>query len=137
MPSPQSPPGPGNGPSAEFAPNAFARAPSYPSAPAFQGESRWYDRILDALIGEDETSSKNRFALICSKCRLVNGQAPPGAKSLEDVGLWRCSGCGAENGEESEASKVVKHVAQAAQKESTVAKTEPEAGEEFAPSDSE
>ncbi|KAE9978330.1 hypothetical protein BLS_007402 [Venturia inaequalis] len=132
---PQSPSSPGNAPSAEFAPNAFSRAPSYPSAPAF-GESRWYDRILDALLGEDETSSKNRFALICSKCRLVNGQAPPGAKSLEDIGIWRCSGCGAMNGKESEASKVVK-LAQAAQTEPTVVKTEPEVGEEFAPSDGE
>lgn len=134
-PSPQSPSGPESAPSAEFAPNAFARAPSYPSAPSF-GDSRWYDRILDALLGEDETSSKNRFALICSKCRLVNGQAPPGAKSLEDVGIWRCSGCGAMNGKESEASKVVK-LAQAAQREPVVVKTEPEVGEEFAPSDSE
>ncbi|QDS75710.1 hypothetical protein FKW77_007987 [Venturia effusa] len=139
---PQSLPSPSDAPSAEFAPNAFARAPSYPSAPTF-GESRWYDRILDALLGEDETSSKNRFALICSKCRLVNGQAPPGAKSLGDVGIWRCSGCGVQNGEESEATKVVK-LAQAAQKEADVVKTEPEevkteseVGEEFAPSDSE
>lgn len=40
------------------------------------------------------------------------------------------------NGKESEASKVVK-LAQAAQTEPTVVKTEPEVGEEFAPSDSE
>jgi hypothetical protein len=124
LPLPSSP----DKPSAEFAPNAFSSAPTYPSAPAF-GESRWYDRILDALLGEDETSSKNRFALICTQCRLVNGQAPPGAKSLEDVGIWRCSGCGAMNGKESEATKLVKQVTQAV-------KSEPEVGEEFAPSDS-
>jgi len=125
LPPPSSP----GKPSAEFAHNAFSSAPTNPpAAPAF-GESRWYDRILDALLGEDETSSKNRFALICSQCRLVNGQAPPGARSLEDVGIWRCSSCGAMNGKESEATKLVKQVTQAV-------KNEPEVGEEFAPSDS-
>lgn len=53
---------------------------------------------MDALLGEDETQAKNRFALICSECRLVNGQAPPGARSLEDIGRWRCGGCHAWNG---------------------------------------
>jgi hypothetical protein len=127
------PASPGTIPSAEFAPNAFSSSPAYSSAPAF-GESRWYDRILDALLGEDETSSKNRFALICSQCRLVNGQAPPGANSLEDVGIWRCSGCGAMNGEESEATKLVNQVNQAVKSEP--ARRGPEVGEEFAPSES-
>lgn len=52
------------------------------------------------LLGEDETQAKNRFALICAQCRLVNGQAPPGTRELGDVGRWRCGGCGAWNGEE-------------------------------------
>jgi len=130
------PPSPGR-PSAEFAPNAYSSQAEYSSVPTF-GESRWYDRILDALLGEDEASSKNRFALICSQCKLVNGQAPPGAKSLEDVGKWRCSGCGAWNGEESEAEKLVKHVTETANAiEKPVAtkfKDEPEEYEEiFAP----
>jgi len=30
----------------------------------------------------------------------VNGQAPPGARTLEDVGRWRCGGCSAWNGKE-------------------------------------
>ena len=38
--------------------------------------------------------------MICSECRLVNGQAPPGARTLEDVGRWRCGGCSAWNGKE-------------------------------------
>ena len=65
---------------------------------------------MDVLLGEDETNPKNRLALICQKCRLVNGQAPPGVKQLEDVGKWRCSGCGAMNGEESEAKRIVKQI---------------------------
>lgn len=61
-------------------------------------------------MGEDETSPKNRVALICSNCRLVNGQAPPGTKSLADLGKWRCFGCGGWNGEEDEGAKVVKEM---------------------------
>ena len=91
-------------PSAEFAPNAFTSAEltrQYTASTAATfTETHWYDRILDALLGEDETQPKNRLALICSECRLVNGQAPPGTRTLEDVGRWRCSGCNAWNGKE-------------------------------------
>ena len=45
--------------------------------------------------------------MICSTCRLVNGQAPPGIKTLEELGRWRCGGCNAWNGEESETTKVL------------------------------
>ncbi|KAF2133121.1 hypothetical protein P153DRAFT_363344 [Dothidotthia symphoricarpi CBS 119687] len=107
--SPQAPPSiqvqaPPEAPGAEFAPNAFG-APDitkqYSSAsPSTLTQTHWYDRILDALLGEDETQAKNRMALICSECRLVNGQAPPGTRSIEDVGRWRCGGCRAWNGKE-------------------------------------
>ncbi|KAF2500218.1 hypothetical protein BU16DRAFT_523026 [Lophium mytilinum] len=98
------PPPPKDMPGAEFAPNAFAppelaRQYTATSASSFT-QSRWYDRILDVLLGEDETQPKNRLALICSECRLVNGQAPPGTRTLEDVGRWRCAGCRAWNGRE-------------------------------------
>lgn len=62
---------------------------------------------MDVLLGEDETSPKNRLVLICQHCRLVNGQAPPGIKSLSQLGKWRCGNCGAWNGEETEARKVI------------------------------
>ncbi|KAL8741877.1 MAG: hypothetical protein Q9190_005570 [Brigantiaea leucoxantha] len=93
--------------SAEFAPNAFPSAPQY--APVGSG-SRWYDRIADALLGEDETLPKNRLALICNKCRLVNGQAPPGVQRLEDVGNWRCAGCGTMNGQEDDTQRIVARI---------------------------
>jgi hypothetical protein len=103
-PSPPPAPSPREAPGAEFAPNAFSSAEltrQYTaSTAATYTQSHWYDRILDALLGEDETQPKNRLALICSECRLVNGQAPPGARSLEDAGRWRCSGCHAWNGKE-------------------------------------
>jgi hypothetical protein len=94
--------------SAEFAPNAFSGPLQYASG---TGESstggHWYDRVLDLLMGEDETSARNRIVLICQNCRLVNGQAPPGIRSATELGRWRCSGCGAWNGEEDEAVKAV------------------------------
>ncbi|CAD6567096.1 MAG: hypothetical protein ASARMPREDX12_009251 [Alectoria sarmentosa] len=111
------------GVSAEFAPNAFSAAPQY--AQAHEG-SRWYDRIMDVLLGEDETLPRARLALICSSCRLVNGQAPPGVKRLEDVGKWRCGSCGATNGEESEAKEIVASIKEQASFE----ERQPDKGEE-------
>ncbi|OXV10781.1 hypothetical protein Egran_01458 [Elaphomyces granulatus] len=84
-----------------FAPNAFPTVPQYIEQP------RWYDRLLDVLLGEDETLPGNRLALICGNCRLVNGQAPPGTKDLEALGRWRCGGCGAWNGVDSKAKKAL------------------------------
>lgn len=95
---------------AEFAPNAFSAPPQYAQNAEFNPGGNWYDRILDLLLGEDETAPKNRVALICQNCRLVNGQAPPGTKSLAALGKWRCFGCGTLNGEEDEAVKVVQEM---------------------------
>lgn len=47
------------------------------------------------------------MAMICSSCRLVNGQAPPGIKTPEELGRWRCGSCGAWNGVESETTKIL------------------------------
>ncbi|KAK4184579.1 hypothetical protein QBC35DRAFT_47426 [Podospora australis] len=107
---------PGTPSSAEFAPNAFddrafQQLTHYP--PATMGappEPHWYDRILDALLGEDETAAKNRIVLLCSRCRLVNGQAPPGTKSLSELGTWKCMACGAPNGEIDEGERIVQAV---------------------------
>ncbi|ESZ93073.1 hypothetical protein SBOR_6548 [Sclerotinia borealis F-4128] len=100
---------------AEFAPNAFSGPSQYAQGQYAQNgefvpEGHWYDRVLDLLLGEDETHPKNRVALICKSCRLVNGQAPPGTKTLADLGKWRCFGCRTLNGEEDEAAKAVKEM---------------------------
>ena len=103
--------------SAEFAPNAFDNGNLPPSLAAQHdgaylgvSQSHWYDRILDLLLGEDETAPKNRIVLVCSRCRLVNGQAPPGTKSLAELGMWKCMACGAMNGELDEGKRIVKEV---------------------------
>lgn len=112
--SPQLPPDSPNSLSEEFAPNAFSPTSPPPRliAPSMAEYAsdgpRWYDRIMDLVLGEDETQPKNRMVLICHNCRLVNGQAPPGTRSPEDVGKWRCSECGTMNGVESETSRIVR-----------------------------
>lgn len=93
-------------PGAEFAPNAYTAPVQYSQEP------QWYDRILDVLLGEDENKAQNRMALLCEHCRLVNGLAPPGITSPEDLGRWKCSGCGGWNGQENEAKKLVEQIVQ-------------------------
>ncbi|KAI5270690.1 hypothetical protein E4T47_05981 [Aureobasidium subglaciale] len=96
---------------AEFAPNAFTAPTPRNQNPYASSGPRWYDRILDVVLGDDETLPKNRIVLLCAKCRLVNGQAPPGTRSLEDLGAWRCKECHALNGQESEAKAMIREIA--------------------------
>ncbi|KAK3071787.1 hypothetical protein LTR53_008025 [Teratosphaeriaceae sp. CCFEE 6253] len=107
--APEQPP---SEPSEDFAPNAFstpARPPIMPQqSQQYHEGPKWYDRIFDVVLGEDETQAKNRIALICQNCRLVNGQAPPGARTPEDVGRWRCSSCQAWNGTKGEGNRILK-----------------------------
>ncbi|ETS84565.1 hypothetical protein PFICI_02590 [Pestalotiopsis fici W106-1] len=112
-PPPSRPQSSSNGPhdfSASFAPNAEEMPPSYHQYDFNTGPPTWYDRVLDLMMGEDETAPKNRIVLICQRCRLVNGQAPPGTKSLADVGQWKCMGCGTMNGEMDEGKKIIQDV---------------------------
>ncbi|KAI0111160.1 hypothetical protein GGR51DRAFT_547335 [Nemania sp. FL0031] len=97
-------------PTEEFAPNAGPLPPSYNQYETYTGPPRWYDRLLDLMMGEDETAPKNRIVLICNKCRLVNGQAPPGVKNIAELGAWKCMGCGFTNGEMDEGKKIIQEV---------------------------
>lgn len=81
-------------------------APQSPSPTALQDSSkfafqpyvpRWYDRILDVLVGEDEMSPKNRYALICANCRNHNGLAQYG--ELPESVVYICPHCGFKNGQ--------------------------------------
>ncbi|KAI1127219.1 hypothetical protein F5Y10DRAFT_243158 [Nemania abortiva] len=106
-PIPSSPP---PQPIEEFAPNAGPLPPTYNQYETNTGPPRWYDRILDLMMGEDETAPKNRIVLICNQCRLVNGQAPPGVRNVAELGAWKCMGCGATNGEMDEGKKIIQEV---------------------------
>lgn len=155
--APGSPQGPGSPlgpthdpmePTAEFAPNAGAgppplrqRTPShhypetgFPAAPPVPETAHWYDRIFDVLLGEDETAPKNRIVLICQACRTVNGQAPPGTRSLAELGLWRCMSCGASNGveKEDEGKRIVREVLGSEAQEPGTTEAEGESSEEEA-----
>ncbi|POS87095.1 hypothetical protein EPUL_001512, partial [Erysiphe pulchra] len=96
--------------SPEFAPNAFSFTFEYAPANKNSVAGHWYDRFLDLLLGEDEMLPKNRLVLICQYCRLINGQAPPGIKSLESLGRWRCYSCNSMNGEEMKATTEVQRL---------------------------
>lgn len=108
---------PGSPAGAEFAPNAFSGSSQYALGP--QGQSRWYDRIMDVLLGDDETRAGNRLALICTHCRLVNGQAPPGTKRIEDVGRWRCSNCKEWNGKAHDVHEILAQASKDSQRRSS------------------
>ncbi|KAI9669625.1 MAG: hypothetical protein M1831_007321 [Alyxoria varia] len=117
----------------EFAPNAEA-APSQYIGPGTES-GHWYDRLLDLLLGEDETRPVNRLALICTHCRLVNGQAPPGIKRLEDLGRWRCFQCKGWNGEENNVKSILDSSANTSHE--GLAKGEANEAEERAPTKTE
>lgn len=73
-------------------------------------QPRWYDRILDVIVGEDEYSPKSRYALICVSCRNHNGLAQPG--ELPQYVIYICPRCGYRNGEEKKKRSVsAKHIA--------------------------
>ncbi|KAK9387108.1 hypothetical protein V1515DRAFT_556595 [Lipomyces mesembrius] len=59
---------------------------------------RWYDRILDLMVGEDETNPRNRYALICFRCGTHNGLAAPG--QTPDNVRYSCPVCGEWNPEQ-------------------------------------
>ncbi|UKZ47856.1 hypothetical protein TrVGV298_002089 [Trichoderma virens] len=103
-------------PRAERRLSAQSQMYSIPPPPT-PSEPHWYDRIFDVLLGEDETAPKNRIVLICRTCRLVNGQAPPGTKSLGELGMWKCMACGTPNGEMDEGKRIVREVLKSQEKE--------------------
>ncbi|KAK9432843.1 hypothetical protein V1505DRAFT_364760 [Lipomyces doorenjongii] len=68
------------------------------SIPQPQESPRWYDRILDLMVGEDETNPRNRYALICFRCGTHNGLAAPG--QTPDNVKYSCPVCGEWNPEQ-------------------------------------
>lgn len=72
-----------------------APIPAIPQQPA---QRTIQDRLLDILIGSDNSESvENRYALICFNCFAHNGLAPPHTEDPADV-KFQCWKCGAMNG---------------------------------------
>jgi endoplasmic reticulum junction formation protein lunapark len=78
----------------QFHPSAFTPPSSPP--PEEARSKTLVDRVLDLLVGEDENSPEQRYALICRHCRAHNGLAPPGETGNE-LG-YLCGRCGGWNG---------------------------------------
>lgn len=56
------------------------------------------DRLLDYIIGSDHNESvEARYALICEKCFVHNGLAPPGCDDPSNI-VFICRRCGCLNG---------------------------------------
>ncbi|KGQ88028.1 hypothetical protein MEO_02833 [Candida albicans P94015] len=72
-----------------------APIPAIPQQPA---QRTIQDRLLDILIGSDNSESvENRYALICFHCFAHNGLAPPHTEDPADA-KFQCWKCGAMNG---------------------------------------
>ncbi|OLL24967.1 Protein lunapark [Neolecta irregularis DAH-3] len=82
--------------------------------------STWYDRVLDILVGVDESAPSQRHALICISCRSHNGLAP--FSQPPETVAYSCPHCGSWNGPREETANLDQN--------SVVV-----AGEEFKPED--
>ncbi|KAI8811872.1 hypothetical protein BJ742DRAFT_105170 [Cladochytrium replicatum] len=51
----------------------------------------WYDRVMDAIIGDIADGDANKFALICAQCFTHNGLLPPEEYA---TAKYRCKHCG-------------------------------------------
>lgn len=70
--------------------------------PGMQVHHHWYDSIIDLVVGTDELSPNNRYALICINCSSHNGLAPPGRKP--EYVKYICPRCGVLNGRDPDPS---------------------------------
>ncbi|KJA21000.1 hypothetical protein HYPSUDRAFT_141445 [Hypholoma sublateritium FD-334 SS-4] len=72
----------------------FPRTPITPSQPAPPQRKQWYDKLADALLGEDDpniASPSSRYALICEKCFMHNGLVK---ESIWEETQYVCPKCG-------------------------------------------
>ncbi|PPQ92761.1 hypothetical protein CVT25_003870, partial [Psilocybe cyanescens] len=68
-----------------------ASTPTYPIAPP---RKQWYDKLADALLGDDDPSTaspSSRYALICEKCFNHNGLVK---ESMWEEAQYVCPKCG-------------------------------------------
>ncbi|EGV61366.1 hypothetical protein CANTEDRAFT_98617 [Yamadazyma tenuis ATCC 10573] len=73
--------------------------PTFQQAPPGPSKRTIQDRILDILVGSEDESIENRYALICKKCFNHCGLAPPSTKDPATV-TFVCPYCKFLNGDE-------------------------------------
>ncbi|VDB85526.1 unnamed protein product [Peniophora sp. CBMAI 1063] len=62
-----------------------------PPQPLPPPRKQWYDKLADAILGDDETAAASRYALICQKCFTHNGLVE--ASRYEEM-QYTCPKCG-------------------------------------------
>ncbi|KAJ3024525.1 UNVERIFIED_CONTAM: hypothetical protein HDU68_008040 [Siphonaria sp. JEL0065] len=72
--TPFSTPGPMPGTSNQLLQNANVPSIQVQGTPS--GQSSWFDRVMDAVVGDSE-GPQNKYALICQSCFEHNGLVPP------------------------------------------------------------
>lgn len=65
--------------------------------PATLAHATWMDRVMDVILGENEQSPNNRYALICGRCHHHNGLATYG--QVPEQVVYVCPLCGFLNGD--------------------------------------
>lgn len=68
-----------------------------PAPPAPPAQPTWMDRVMDMVLGENEQSPNNRYALICGRCHHHNGLATYG--QVPEQVVYVCPFCGFVNGQ--------------------------------------
>lgn len=82
--------------------------PIPPNTPTTASQKRTIqDRIFDLLIGSEDDSIENRYALICRKCYGHCGLAPPNTKDPQSI-KYICPFCKTLNGEELDLASMMK-----------------------------
>ncbi len=84
---------------------SLSPATTHPLPQIAQRAPTFLDRVLELIIGEDETSPAHRYALICQKCFSHNGLAPAGTNDVDAARIkYACPCCGFVNGVDKERS---------------------------------
>lgn len=94
---------------AEFLPPAVHDSQARPETPfplpTAPSHPTWMDRIMDIVLGENEQSPNNRYALICGRCHHHNGLATYG--QVPEQVVYVCPFCGFLNGNKPDSSSSV------------------------------
>jgi hypothetical protein len=72
------------------------RAPASPPQPQAPPRKQWYDKVADAILGDDDSTSGasgavSRYALICQRCFAHNGLVKESVWEDTRTSLSRCS----------------------------------------------
>ncbi|KAI0942041.1 hypothetical protein AcW1_009635 [Taiwanofungus camphoratus] len=76
---------------APMSPNLQQHLSPSPARPLPPPRKQWFDKLADAILGEDEGAPASRYALICGKCFAHNGLVK---ESMWEDAQYVCPKCG-------------------------------------------